>query len=111
MPGNPGFLLDKEYNTGDTEFVVRCNYAMFTTIAGTDMRVGIRINGVDTEVIQFLPSTANVRFPLCGEAEVTGLAAGTYTCELVWRRASGTGTVTVTTSDSFSLAIEEVTTT
>jgi hypothetical protein len=108
MPGTPGLTIDKYYPAADTSLTCRCSYTLFSTVNGTDIRLGVRISGTDTEIIQFFPTNANERYQTSGEVKVPGLAAGNYVVALVWRRASGTGTLTVSALDSFSFTVEEI---
>jgi hypothetical protein len=107
MPGTPGDTIIKVYAA--TTLLVRISLTAFISPGVCDARVGININGVDTEVcVPLFFSSTGVRQVMSGEAEITGVPAGSQACAMVWRRAAGAGTMNVSTLDGFSLSVEEV---
>jgi hypothetical protein len=93
-----------------SDVVVRVGLGGFATITGTVFKVGVNINGVDTDVMSMLFNTANQHqgFPAGVSPRITGLAAGPYTVKLRALRVSGTGVITIDSNDTVSLDIEEV---
>lgn len=81
-----------------------------SSASATTMVIGVQINSVDYDVIQFKSDVANARFSLSGTAIVAaGLAAGTYTVQIRWKRTNGAGTVQRFISDDWqSMTVAEV---
>lgn len=78
------------------------------TVANDFVSAALRINGVDTEFASLMLATAGLRQPLVGFAIITGVPAGTYTVQMRWRRAGGTGTLTSDANDRLAIQVEEV---
>jgi hypothetical protein len=109
MPGTPTFQVDKQYDSGETELLVRWHHGLSSTATATEGRLGVRINGgTTTEIIRWTFDVANVALPLSGERKITGIAAGIITLELMWSRTSGGGTLTSVASSAFSVVAQEV---
>ena len=81
-----------------------------SSATATTTVIGVLINGVDYDVIQFKFDPANTRFNLSGTAIVaSGLAASTYTVQIRWKRTAGAGTVQRFTPDDWqSMTVAEV---
>ncbi len=78
------------------------------TAIGTVM-FAVLINGVDYDVAQYGTNLVGDRLQVSGTAYVaSGLAAGSYSVQLAWKRVSGTGTVTIDNNDWLSLSAMEV---
>lgn len=74
----------------------------------TNMKIGVNVNGVDTDVSIFQFSFANDRETIVGvPVRLAGLAAGLYTVKLRALRSSGTGTITVDTLSTVSFHMQE----
>lgn len=72
--------------------------------------IGLRIGGVDYDVGEFASPVAAVnRVMAAGFAEISGLAAGTYTIEPVIRSATAAAVNLYTTDDFVSYTVREAT--
>lgn len=80
----------------------------FSTAVPTRVWVGVRINGVDTDVSSHSYGAANQYESTTGVTFVSGLAAGVYTVQCRWLRSSGAGTVSVDGGGYISFAVQEV---
>lgn len=80
------------------------------TTAATAVRFAVLINGTDYDVASFVCNSANARDQVSGTAIVaSGLAAGTYTVQIRWKRNAGAGTVQrFITDDWQSMTVTEV---
>lgn len=90
---------------------VRWHSSAFVAASNLVARWGVRINGTDyTLQDRFgnIVSATAAHEQWSGEAVITGIPAGSQTCQMRWARASGTGTLTRDTSDWSSLAVTEV---
>lgn len=92
----------------DSDLIVQVSLACYATVAPTVVKIGVNVNGVDTDVSLMPINTANAHTALpTGAARITGLAAGTYTVKVRALRVSGTGTVTIDTNDTVTMVIQE----
>lgn len=101
------FSFTKVLSTTRVVLRIRGNWQNATAVS--DASFGMRINGTDYECDrQSLNTTTNIgRFD--GFAVVpSGLAAGTYTVQAVWKRRSGTGTPTRSSTEWLSIEAKEV---
>lgn len=85
-------------------------HASFTAVTANALpRFGVRINGVDYDVVQAAPSGVGDTTTASGIAFVTGVAAGTYTVQGRWKRQAGSGTPTRTADNNWlTIVCEEV---
>lgn len=92
----------------DSDLIVLISLSGFVTVSGTGFKVGVQVNGVDRDATYMLMNSANTHIPLpMGAVRITGLAAGAYTVKARALRTTGTGTLTVDTSDSVTMVISE----
>lgn len=95
---------------GSTRLRIEMELTFFVTNADTSTRFGVRINGVDYDVLHVGGNTivANSNFAAAGSAIVaSGLAAGTYTIQGRWKRTGGTGSSSRFTNGWLSLYCTE----
>lgn len=91
-----------------SDVIVTATLSGQSSATNTGVKIGVNINGTDTDVILFAFSSANVHHTLpTGYARISGLAAGTYTVKLRAKRTSGTGTFTIDANDTVSFRVEE----
>jgi hypothetical protein len=76
--------------------------------ANTEATFAVGIGGTDYDVFSYFANTQAVHVEGAGVRYVTGVAAGTYTVTLRWRRTAGTGTLTRDANDVMSAEITEV---
>lgn len=80
---------------------IRMKSLAFSTGTSTGLRLGVRISSTDYDVALAYYTSANIYVPVSGFAQVAaGLAAGTYTVQARWKRDSGSGTITTSSSIS-----------
>lgn len=92
----------------DSDLIVTASLSGFSTVTGTDFRVGVNVDSTDYDLVKMAFNTANTHTALpTGAVRITGLAAGTYTVKLRAKRPAGTGTLTVDSGDSVSMVIHE----
>lgn len=92
----------------DSDLIVLISMSGFVTVGGTGFKVGVQVNGVDRDATYMLMNTANDhRTPPLGAVRITGLAAGPYTIKARALRTTGTGALTVDTSDTVTMFIQE----
>lgn len=89
---------------------VDMRFEAFADAGSTGLRLGVRINGVDYDVAYQYWTTANQYMPFSGFAYVAaGLAAGTYTVQPRWKRATGTGVINTNSGISeLDVSVREV---
>jgi hypothetical protein len=82
---------------------------MWSTVGNTVGVVGVLINGIDYDVASAAIETAGVTSPAVGfNIVASGLASGTYTIQLRWKRTVGTGTLTRNIDRRLSMICKEV---
>lgn len=92
----------------DSDLLVNVSVSCYVSVLGTNVKFGVRINGVDTDVTVMSINTATTHTTMpSGYVRITGLSAGTYTIQLRALRASGVGTVSIDASDTVSMNIKE----
>lgn len=93
----------------ETRLVIRFDFGLFATAGGTQGEYGLRHAGGDITIGRFnLSATSQEVYP-GATLEVSGLAAGAYTFQPIWRRTAGAGTLTVTAvSGTLSYSVQEV---
>lgn len=92
----------------DSDLIVVVSVSCFVSVAGTVVRFGVRVNGVDSDVTQMPVNAALAHTPMpLGAVRLSGLAAGAYTAQLRVLRVSGTGTITVDINDTVTMYLEE----
>lgn len=100
--------ITKVAASADSDLIVLLSVSCFVSVAGTVVRFGVRVNGVDIDMTQMPVNAAAAHTPLpMGATRITGLAAGAYTVQVRVLRVSGTGTITVDVNDTVSLYLEE----
>ncbi len=92
----------------DTLVTFRVHCSLSVSNATAVIRYGARINGLDYDVAQRPVPGANVPMEISGEAFFSGIPAGTYNVQIVWKRVSGIGVLTQTTDDMNNLVVMEV---
>lgn len=109
MAGPPSsFTFHKFYDA--SRIKVRMEIGLYSTQPNTDVRFGVRINGVDYDVCKLYFNTANQHQMVSGTAYIPGgIAAGSYTVQGRWYRLGGAGTLTRDANDSVSISADEVT--
>lgn len=91
-----------------SDLIVRVNLSCYVSVAATVVKIGVRINGTDTDVMLMSINTASAHTTMPpGAVRITGLAAGAYTIQLRALRVSGTGTVSIDSSDTVAMDIRE----
>lgn len=94
--------------SADSDLIVMLSVSCFVSVAGTVVRFGVRVNGVDIDMTQMPVNAASAHTPMpLGATRITGLAAGTYTVQVRVLRVSGTGTITVDVNDTVTMYLEE----
>jgi hypothetical protein len=94
--------------SADSDLVVQVSLACYATVAPTVVKIGVSVNGSDSDATQMPINTANAHTALpTGAVRITGLAAGTYTVKLRALRVSGTGTVTIDVNDTVMMEFQE----
>lgn len=92
----------------DSDVIVTFSLSGYTATNTSTIKVGVNLNGADTDAVLFQYSSANIRTTLpTGIVRVSGLAAGGYTAQLRALRSAGTGTLMVDINDSVSIRVEE----
>ncbi|GAA2843931.1 hypothetical protein Acy02nite_68520 [Actinoplanes cyaneus] len=107
LPGTSSLAFTKKYSGTQTKLIARLTASCAATAVST-VRMAVRISGTDYDIAHRSFETVNKHDRLSGEREITGVSAGTYTVQAMWRRVSGTGTISSDSNDWLSLAIEEV---
>jgi hypothetical protein len=77
-----------------TRIRVQMSATLYSTGATGGATLGARINGTDYDVVAIQTSVIGNRVSCTGIAYVTGVAAGTYTVQLRWKRNNGSGVMT-----------------
>jgi hypothetical protein len=101
------FTFVKRYTATRIKVTVHASFYSVTSVSNA--KIGVRINGVDYDVIPSVPGIVNER--QCWSATrfiAAGIAAGSYTVQLRWFRASGAGTIRRDNADLISVVAEEV---
>lgn len=80
--------------------------SMYTAGSGGAM-FGVRINGVDYDVVHVQTSTANERVSNTGVIYISGIPAGTWPIQGRWRRTNSTGTMVRDVFDSLCIDAQE----
>lgn len=100
------FSFTKRY--GSTRVRVQVCASLYASVAGSGAMLGVRINGVDYDVLRVQCATANERYAPTGVAYLTGIGAGTYTVQGRWKRDNGTATFTRDVFDWLTIDAQEV---
>jgi hypothetical protein len=80
---NINFSFTKDF--APTAIGIYLNVTSYVSVVGQKVRWGVRINGVDWDVMEYFYNTANDHRQISGVARVApGLAAGTYTIQVRW---------------------------
>lgn len=111
IPGNAGAATSVSVTKyGATSGLwVAMKIQAFVDAGSTALRLGIRINGVDYDVALGYFTSATQYMTITGWASLTGIAAGTYTCQARWKRSTGSGTITVNNAISeLDMTVREV---
>lgn len=115
MSGSPSLALVRTY----TDTWLRCmiNATLYSTVANTQIELGVRISSPsfatqDFAICALQVNVANSHIQMSGLRSIKPVGAPAHaTCTLqpIWRRAAGAGTLTVDGNDSLSFTAEEVT--
>lgn len=111
MLGNAGAATSVSVTkySANSDLWVAMHLDVFSDAASTALRLGIRINGTDYDVAFRYFTSANLYLPAIGWAAISGIPAGTYTCQSRWKRTSGTGNITANSGISeLDLTVREV---
>lgn len=108
FPATSSFSFTKQYSSSDTSLKVDLHVTSYATSVTSSVSFGVNINSTDTDVAQLTYNTANNHTQTSGTKVITGLAAGTYTVQIRWKRTGGAGTVTVDGADWVSMTVQEV---
>jgi hypothetical protein len=80
----------------------------WSSVVGTAIEFGMRFNGTDYTVGQFLFNTAGEHHFFGGRFFIPGgVPAGSYQGRIIWRRTSGTGILTTDSADRWSYGFDE----
>lgn len=94
-----------------SRLLVAWSSSWFTDTSGTVAEFGIGFNGTDTACGIYYANTRLRHDVVSGVIAVgSGVAAGSYTLQLRWRRSDGTGSCSVDASDFGSISVIEVAT-
>lgn len=89
---NAKVTIDKQ--SADTDILIEVFLPLYSTSSATVGRLGVLENVTDYDVC-YLPITpANSWVSFSGKVKIAGLAAGSHTFRLRWKRVSGSGTLT-----------------
>lgn len=107
MPGSPTVTLDK--GSASTSIRVDLHASLFSTLANTEVRLAVNINGTtDGDTVNFFINAANTHVQLASVAIFPFASVGSIPIIARWRRVSGGGTLTTNANDWISLAATEV---
>ena len=117
-PGLPS-LANRTFikTSADTALIARIDATAFVA-SGTgtaDLQWAVNVENIDTGdnygptlIASWLSADIN-RTPHGRQVKLTGIPAGTYDVVLQWRRAAGTGTITMNADDRYTFNIRETT--
>jgi hypothetical protein len=90
-----------------TQLIIDIGMSLYSTATNTGFLIGINDGTTDYDVINgFINPASSHSYP-SGTIAIAGLAAGTYTLKLRWKRRSGSGTLTTGADDNISIRVEE----
>lgn len=95
----------------DADSRLRVDFHASCSVTGSvpsSAEFAVRINGVDYAIVKNTISVAALRKTFSGIQLIGSIAAGTYTVQGRWRRASGSGTLAMDPNDTLSFTISEV---
>jgi hypothetical protein len=92
----------------DTDILIEIAVSIYSTETNTGVSFGINDGTNDHDVCIFFINLANVHQSAAGYKKISGLAAGSYTFTLRWRRSSGGGTLTTNNGDYIGIKAQEV---
>jgi hypothetical protein len=98
-----------------THVIARVDATAFSTVASTDLQWAVLLTDVNTGVtygptfICSWFSGNNNRTPHGRQVKIPSIPAAVFDVKLQWRRAAGTGTITMNADDRYSFNIREVT--
>jgi hypothetical protein len=93
-----------------TAIVVDLGVGFFATVASSEVRFGVSVDGAAAvDIVNFFINPANTHLYASGSVRITGLAAGTRSFQIQWRRVSATTATVITRngSDWGSLKVTE----
>lgn len=94
-------------NYSGTNIVVDLDVSLYATATNTVSSLGIYDGSTTHDVVKAAFNPANTHLPFSASKKITGLTPGNYTFYVRWKRISGTGVLTIDTSDTVSLKITE----
>lgn len=98
--------IDKKL--ADTDVLIDLRFSFYATAVPSRLVLGVSESGTDYEVHSRDINTANSHSEGSALRKITGLAAGSHTFRLRWKRTSGSGTITMDTNDRVYLSAIEV---
>lgn len=91
-----------------TRVEVDLRASCFTTLAtNTEATFAVGLGGTDYDIASHFCNPTGTHLSCSGIRYLTGIAAGTYTVTVRWRRTSGAGTLTRDANDTMSLSVKE----
>jgi hypothetical protein len=105
---NASKSFTKVGGAAESDLVISLSLSCYSTVTATVVKLAIQVNAVDNEVSLMSINTANTHTTMpTGAVRIASLAAGVYTVKARALRVSGTGTVTIDTSDTVTMELEE----
>jgi hypothetical protein len=109
MPAGSSRSITKVNGTGTRVKILFSCSSFVTVAAATVTRFAVQVNGVDYDISQLYFNDISKHFACpTGVVYVSGLAAGPWTVQARWKRATGTGTCAVDVNDWITLDVQEV---
>jgi hypothetical protein len=105
------FSIIKRYSSTESRLAIDIQIGFRVGAATNGLRVGVLINGVDTDVTQQEVTTANLvnsHMTMTGFQWIPGLAAGTYTVQMRGLRFIGASNIVIDSTDWFAIRAREV---
>lgn len=111
IPTPADVVIVKRWNTTRLRLMVAAG--SYCSATPCEAEWGVRLTGTafaatNYAIINTPYTGASAREVVSGWDYISGLAPDTYTARVMWRRKSGTGTVTTDSSESVALDVEEV---
>ena len=92
----------------NTDILIDFRGSLYSTAASTIVTFGVAETGTDYDIHLKTFNVANSHVDIGSMTRITGLAAGSHTFRLRWKRTSGAGTLTMDTTDRVYISAEEV---
>jgi len=106
-PGASSLVFTKLSST--SRLFITAHLNTFSTVGSTKARFAVTVDGGanDTNIAEAVLSAANSVIGTSGSCILDGVAAGAVTIQLRWRRVSGTGTLTMSTDQTYVITVCE----